>query len=112
MDESQRGQGAEPTPGKDPGERMDREHMQELQRARRARVIKAALVALIVILLIVFVIRNSDPVPVDFVFVERQPRLIWVLVVTALLGAIVGYLLGRPSKGTRLHRKEEGDEQR
>lgn len=111
MSENRKEPTPEPQGPKDPEEQMDREHMKQLQRVRRARVVKAVLIAVIVVLLIVFVIQNSDPVPVDFVFVTREPRLIWVLVVTALLGAIVGYLLGRPSKDTRLHRKDQKDQE-
>jgi uncharacterized integral membrane protein len=106
MDERRKEPSPQPARRDDPDERMDREHLRKLQRARRARVAKASVIAVIVILLIIFVIRNSDPVEVDFIFLAREPRMIWVLVVTALLGAIVGYLLGRPSKETRLHRKE------
>lgn len=105
MDESRREPSPEPKRPEDLDERMDRQHMQQLQRVRRARVAKAVLIGVILVLLIIFVIRNSEPVPVDFIFVTGQPRLIWVLVVTILLGAIVGYLLGRPSRDTRLHRK-------
>ena len=93
----------------DPNERRDfsepeaaeQKHLQELQKARQARVVKAVVALAIVIILIVFVIQNSDPVPVDFVFFSRSPRLIWVLVVTAFLGGVVGYLLGRPGRGDR-----------
>jgi uncharacterized integral membrane protein len=107
MDESRREPTPEPERSENPDERMDREHMRQLQRARRARVAKAVVISLIVVLLIVFVIQNSDPVPVVFLFLDGEPRLIWVLVVTIVLGAIVGYLLGRPGKDTRLHRRDE-----
>lgn len=85
----------------------DQEHMQRLRRERQARVAKAIVVLVIVILLIVFVTQNLDDVPVDFVFVTADFPLIWVLIVTAILGGLVGYLLGRPSKETRLHQKRE-----
>lgn len=81
----------------------DREHLRKIQRERRARVIKAVIVVGLLVLLIVFVLRNSGRVPIDFVFFTRQARLIWVLVVTTLLGGIIGYLLGRPSKKLKLH---------
>jgi uncharacterized integral membrane protein len=46
-----------------------------------ALVIFAALVA--------FAIDNSDSVKVGFVFTEKKVPLIWVLLVTAVLGAIL-----------------------
>ncbi len=53
------------------------------------------LVALAVaILFIAFIVDNSESVPVGFVFFSRQAPLIWVLVVTFLLGGLVGYLVG------------------
>ncbi|HEX6262719.1 MAG TPA: LapA family protein, partial [Actinomycetota bacterium] len=60
----------------------------------------------IVIVLIVFVTQNLGEVPVDFVFVTESFPLIWVLIVTTLLGAVAGYLLGRPSKAGRRERDE------
>ncbi|MDQ4134512.1 MAG: LapA family protein [Actinomycetota bacterium] len=54
---------------------------------------RLALALVVAILFIAFIIDNSDSVPVGFVFFTREPPLIWVLVVTFLLGAIVGYLL-------------------
>lgn len=103
---------------KDPAERTptpsdggaDDEHHRRLQRDRRARLAKAIAVLAIIVLLIVFVLRNSGPIPIDFVFFTREARLIWVLVVTAILGGIVGYLLGRPGKKVRLHDDAEDQE--
>ena len=57
------------------------------------------------ILLIVFIIQNSKRVPIDFVFFTRQSRLIWVMLACAIIGGIVGYLVGRPGKQIRLRRE-------
>lgn len=92
--------------------REDEAHLRELQRARQARVAKLVVALAIVIILIVFVVQNSQRVPVDFVFVTRQSRLIWVMVVCAILGGIVGYLVGRPGKQVRLHRERDNDKDR
>jgi uncharacterized integral membrane protein len=48
---------------------------------------------IIVAILIAFVIANSGPVSVHFVFFVSSVRLIWVLVVTALLGGVADRLL-------------------
>src|SRR5438132_5021585 len=60
---------------------------------------KAVVGALVLVLLIVFVIRNSQRVSVDFILIQGHFRLIWVIVICSILGGVVGYLLGRPSRG-------------
>ena len=85
----------------------DREHLNELARMRRRRAGKVGVALGLVLVLFVFVIRNDDRVPVDFVFFTRQARLIWVMVSCSVLGGIAGFLLGRPGKQFRFHRKPD-----
>lgn len=85
----------------------DREHMRAIQKERQGRVVKALVTIALVVLFIVFILQNTEGVPVEFLFFEFEPPLIWVFVVVALLGGIVGYVLGRPSRRLRLHRREE-----
>ncbi|HEX6262683.1 MAG TPA: LapA family protein [Actinomycetota bacterium] len=80
---------------------VEQEQMQRLARERRARLAKTIVILAIAIILIVFVTQNLGEVPIDFVFVTESFPLIWVLIVTTLLGAVAGYLLGRPSKAGR-----------
>jgi uncharacterized integral membrane protein len=47
----------------------------------------------IVVILVAFVLDNSHSVRVGFVFADREPRLIWVLIITALLGAAADRLI-------------------
>lgn len=89
--------------------RADREHLRELQRQRRGRLIRVLLALGIAVLLIIFIVSNAQPVAVDFVFVTRSPRLIWVMFGCAVLGGAIGYLIGRPGKRTRLHADRDRD---
>ncbi|HEX8098895.1 MAG TPA: hypothetical protein VF660_01685 [Actinomycetota bacterium] len=99
--------GSEPasTSGDLEAPRSDQDHLRELQRARQGRVIKVFVALAIAIILIVFILTNSQAVAVNFVFVKRRPRLIWVMFGCAVLGGIVGYLIGRPGKQVTLHRQ-------
>src|SRR5437870_3430235 len=88
----------------------EQEHLAALRRVREARVAKTLAVLAIVVVLVIFVIANSQPVKVNFVFVTRHPRLIWVMFACAVLGGIAGYLIGKPGKQVRLHRRDRGEE--
>jgi len=97
-----------PGPGQtDADRKADQEHLHELQRARQARVVKVLVALAIVVILIIFIVSNSQPVEVDFVFVTRHPRLIWVMFACTVLGGLLGYLIGRPGKQVRLHRRRD-----
>ena len=52
----------------------------------------------IVALLIAFVVDNSETVAVGFIFFTAHVSLIWVLIVTALLGALADRLVQRRSR--------------
>ena len=80
----------------EPAKALDR-----VRRARQRRLARAIVVVVIAILLLIFVLKNSQPVEVNFVFDTAHPRLIWVMIACILLGGIVGYLLGRPGKEGR-----------
>jgi uncharacterized integral membrane protein len=87
------------------------EHLDALRRARQARVAKAVSILAIVVILMIFIIANAKAVPVSFVFFHRMPPLIWVMFACAVLGGIAGYLIGKPGRQVRLHRKP-GEEKR
>jgi uncharacterized integral membrane protein len=76
----------------------EEKHLASLRRARQARVAKVLVALGIIAILIIFVISNSQQVPVDFVFITRHPRLIWVMFACAVLGGIAGYLIGKPGR--------------
>jgi uncharacterized integral membrane protein len=96
----------------DEAARLDREHLARLRRARQRRVIKIVVALAILVIFIVFIIGNSDRQPIDFVFVESEVPLIWVMLACAVLGGIVGFILGRPGRQFRFHRDDDEDERR
>lgn len=51
--------------------------------------------AVVVVVLVAFVLDNRRSVRVGFVVTDRDAPLIWVLILTALLGAALGALLRR-----------------
>jgi uncharacterized integral membrane protein len=75
----------------------------KLAAIRRARVIKAIALTAIALVLIIFVLQNADPVGVHILWGTVSVRLIWVIVASVLLGALAGYLVGRPAKNVLLH---------
>jgi uncharacterized integral membrane protein len=77
----------------------------EIDRARRRRAAKAIVGLTVLVVLVLFVVWNSQPVEVNFVFGKAHPRMIWVMVACAVLGGVLGYLLGRPGHEGR--RKEK-----
>jgi uncharacterized integral membrane protein len=101
------GQGARPPGEGQPDEesRADQEHLHDLQRARQSKVAKVLVLLAIVVIFMIFIISNDDPATVNFVFFTRRPPLIWVMFACAVLGGIVGYVIGRPGRQVRLHRR-------
>jgi uncharacterized integral membrane protein len=93
--------------GTEEEQRADQEHLRGLQRARQARMAKALVALTIVAILVIFIITNSQAVDVDFVVVTRRIRLIWVMFACAVLGGVLGYLVGSPGMRAQLHRKRE-----
>ena len=82
----------------------------KLQAARRAKLIKAAVLTAIALIFITFVLQNAQPVGVRLLAWTVSVRLIWVIVASAVLGAVGGYLVGRPDKELRLHGPNRRDE--
>jgi uncharacterized integral membrane protein len=70
----------------------------DADRARRDRLVKLLVGLLLLVLLIVFVSTNLDRTEVQFVFFSANVALIWVMLGCALLGGVVGFLIGRPGR--------------
>lgn len=101
-----------PDEGSDRAIRDDRGQFELIDRARRRRVARLLSVLALVVILIVFIIRNSQRVPIDFVFVDRHARLIWIMLACAVLGGLVGFLVGRPGKQFRRDKDKDRGEDR
>jgi uncharacterized integral membrane protein len=89
--------------------RTEPEHsLAEVARARRRRALKAVGALVLLIVLVLFIVANSQPVEVNFLFVKAHPRLIWVMVTCAVLGGVLGYMLGRPGHEGKASKKKGG----
>ena len=60
-------------------------------------------------LLLIFAIQNAERVDVDFLFFDMQARVVTVIVVAAILGFVIGFFVGRPSKAERKAMKRGSD---
>ena len=89
--------------------REDHEHLRALQKERQARVAKVVVALAIAVILMLFIIFNSKASRVSFVFFTGHPPLIWVMFACAVLGGILGYLVGRPGRQVTLHRRARQD---
>lgn len=68
------------------------------------------LIAIFAIVLIAFAIANFKPVRVNFLLFDTQARVVTVIVVAAVLGFVIGWFVGRPSRiQRRILRKVEDE---
>lgn len=79
-------------PERPPPGRRDRDRIDERQVRQIAMVGGAVLVASIAL---VFIVENSHQVHVSFVFFSADISLIWVIILSAAVGAIAGVFGGR-----------------
>jgi uncharacterized integral membrane protein len=84
------------------GSDRDDERPSPGEAGRRSGISVAQVLAVIaVILLVVFAIANFEPVPVNFLLFSTSARVFTVIVVSALLGFVIGYYVGRPGRADR-----------
>jgi uncharacterized integral membrane protein len=83
---------------------IDAENPSE-DRPRRRNPARARIVALLVIaaIAVVLVFQNSQRVTLRFWFVTGHVRLIWLVVVALVVGAVFGFVAGH--RGGRRHRR-------
>jgi uncharacterized integral membrane protein len=68
---------------------------------------KVVLIAILVALLVAFTLGNSERVRVSFVFFHVRSSLIWVLLITNLLGFLAGVLVNGRVQARRARRVAE-----
>jgi uncharacterized integral membrane protein len=68
---------------------------------RRGISVAQVLAVIAVILLVIFAIANFEQVPVNFLLFSTTARVFTVIVVSALLGFVIGYYVGRPRRADR-----------
>jgi uncharacterized integral membrane protein len=73
-------------------------------RENRSRLIVALVIAAVIL---VFAFQNTNRVRVSFLFFHWDARVIYLIIVSALLGALAAYLLGRLRRSRR--REERRD---
>lgn len=91
----------------DPRHADDRERMRELQHHRQTRAAKSIVLLGIITILVLFIVWNAHKVPVSFVFATSDIGLIWVMLACAVLGGIVGFIIGRPGRAFRFGRDDD-----
>jgi uncharacterized integral membrane protein len=64
----------------------------------RTRLIVALVIAAVIL---IFAFQNTDQVRVSFLFLHWDARVIYLIIVSALLGMLVAYLLGRRRRRAR-----------
>jgi uncharacterized integral membrane protein len=74
--------------------------------------IKVGIGLLLLVIFILFIIQNSRPVEVNFVFFRADIRLIWVFLGCAVIGGIIAWLVGRPRRRAMKRLVEELERQR
>lgn len=78
------------------------------RRAVRRRIVQLVSLLALVVILVAFVVENAQRVKIHFVFFTKDVRPIWLMLTSAILGGLVGYLVGRPGRQVRMRRKGKG----
>jgi uncharacterized integral membrane protein len=58
------------------------------------------------VVLLIFALQNSERIDVDFLVFDTQARVVVVILVSAAIGFVVGWLVGRPSRAQRRAMRE------
>lgn len=69
---------------------------------------RQVLIGILAIVLIAFAIANFERVEVNFLLFQTDARVVTVVAVAGVLGFVIGYFVGRPSREDRKLLKERG----
>ncbi|HEX2031815.1 MAG TPA: LapA family protein [Actinomycetota bacterium] len=84
----------------------------ELAAHRRATIAKVVVGLVLLVLFLIFVIQNSEPVRVSFIFTDAEIALVWVFLGCAVFGGLIAYLVGRPGRRQMRRYIEQLEKQR
>jgi len=87
-------------PGWDEGDR-NAEGLEPMTPPRSGITARQVIIALAAIALIAFAVANFERVDVSFLVFETQARVVTVIAVAGILGFVIGYFVGRPSREQR-----------
>ena len=62
---------------------------------------KVIAAGVVLVLLVIFMLQNRDRANIDFLFWDIEARLWLVIVLAAVLGFVIGWLLGRSGRGRK-----------
>ena len=85
----------------------EHEELERRTRVRRRRLVRLVGAGVVVALAVVFVVQNSAPVRLHVFVFSAHPRLIWVVLVSIVLGVVLGFLLGAPGRSSSRRRRRE-----
>lgn len=81
-------------------------------RERRSAMPKIIIGLVLAILFLLFIVQNSKPVQVQFLWLDGRAPLVWIFLICAAIGAVVLALFQRPSRRTMRRYIEELERQR
>jgi uncharacterized integral membrane protein len=67
----------------------------DLDERKVRRIALVGVLVLALILLVIFIVQNSDSVSVSFVLFSARISLIWVIFLSAVVGAVIAVVVGR-----------------
>jgi uncharacterized integral membrane protein len=79
-------------------DRPEGRSQQPAARENRTRLIVALVIAAVIL---IFAFQNTNQVRVSFLFLHWDARVIYLIIVSALLGGLAAYLLGRRRRSRR-----------
>jgi uncharacterized integral membrane protein len=83
----------------------DQPPTQPPSRENQTRLIVSLVVA---VLLLIFALQNRHKVSVEFLFLDIETRMIWVIILSGIAGAIAGWLVRRVRRQRRERRERRG----